>query len=530
MNRDENAALGIGEEDIAESALPPDYQRGAGGAPKVRDPENPDKFVTLARTSSLGDALDSKDGLINWKIDRAVLGVAKNPDIAAAVVAAEDERSAMASVRERAIDAGAGKRAADLGTALHRMTERWEQEPEWDPGEPYRTPLEAYTAERDRLGLVPVMFEAKMVNHDLGCAGTFDRKYQTTIPLRTPDGGVMPPDELVISDFKTGEVRTDDGDLKDYGIAGYCVQSAGYAGGQLYDVVSDEYLPTPPINQDWGMLVILSLERGTCEFLWVDLEVGRTGAALANEVREWRRAWRRKDGFKAAVVAVEPVAEVDGDEREQERVEPIDLSELNKPALVKLCQERGIEVPQKAQKADLLSALIAALPSYICPSCNGRKWVWGEEPDSSGVPKPAKRECGFCNGTGLHYEPEPQPEVETSVSFDALGTVGGWREQAKQNRQSEVPTDLTEALRKFAVQRVKSLRENEEVARWAVTRWPKGLPSPKQATTVGELLQANKHLDEVEKQFGLPFPEGDPRPTMMSSGEGDVDVEESSDS
>ena len=41
-----------------------------------------------------------------------------------------------------------------------------------------------------------------------------------------------------------------------------------YAQGQLYDVVNDEFLPTPDINQDWGIItwVPSNQEQGHCEF------------------------------------------------------------------------------------------------------------------------------------------------------------------------------------------------------------------------------------------------------------------------
>ena len=281
---------GIGIEDLADHG-PPDFIRGQGGAPRVADPTNPDKLITVARSSSLGDVLDDKSALTNWRIDRAIDGVAAKPELAAAVLTAKDgDRATYTKLREEAINAGRGAYRADLGTAVHAMVDRWETDPEWDPGEPYRSALEAYTAEVTRLGLKTQFIEVKLVNYDVGTAGTADRLYETTTPLRAPDGSILPAGELLVGDTKTGSSL-------EYSMPGYAVQLATYAGSQLYDVVNNCVLPTPPINQDWSVIMHISVEEGTCEAIWVDLEVGRYGVGLANEIREWRRNWRRKGGY-----------------------------------------------------------------------------------------------------------------------------------------------------------------------------------------------------------------------------------------
>jgi hypothetical protein len=178
------------------------------------------------------------------------------------------------------------------------MTDRWEAEPDWDPGSPFREALEAYTAEMTRLGLKTQLVECKFVNYDAKTAGTADRLYETTVPLQVPDGSTLPAGTLVIGDTKTG-------DSLEYSIPGYSIQMATYAGSQLYDVVNNCVLPTPPINQDWAIIMHVNVENATCEAIWVDLEVGRYGIGLANEVREWRRNWRRVEGYSLGNQRVE---------------------------------------------------------------------------------------------------------------------------------------------------------------------------------------------------------------------------------
>jgi hypothetical protein len=289
---------GVGIEDLVNHE-PPDFIRGQGGAPRVADPESPDKLITVARSSSLGDTLDDKSALTNWRIDRAMDGVAAKPELVAKVLAAKnDDRAAYTQMREEAISAGRGSYKADLGTAVHAMTDRWETEPDWDPGSPFREALTAYTAEMNRLGLKTQLIECKFVNYDAGTAGTADRLYETTEPLQVPDGSILPAGTLVIGDTKTG-------DSLEYSIPGYTIQLATYAGSQLYDVVNNCVLPTPPINQDWAIIMHVNVENATCEAIWVDLEVGRYGVGLANEVREWRRNWRRKEGYSLGNQRVE---------------------------------------------------------------------------------------------------------------------------------------------------------------------------------------------------------------------------------
>ena len=290
---------GLGAEDLElQHQAKPDYERGAGGEPLITMPDG--KRVRYARTSSLGDTLDEKSGLNNWKVAKAMEGLGRQPELVAKVIAAspyEDHRSEWTSLREDAIQAGRGSWKADMGTAVHAMSERWEREPDWDPGPPFREALEAYTRVKDSLGLISQLFECNIVNDEFRIGGTADRLYELTEPLLTPTDEVLPAGTLIIGDLKTGSSL-------EYSMPGYAIQLAGYAGGSLYDVVTNTRVPTPSINQRWSVIMHLDVESAECEFVWVDLTVGRFGAALANEVREWRRNWRRKDGYSATVVPV----------------------------------------------------------------------------------------------------------------------------------------------------------------------------------------------------------------------------------
>ena len=291
---------GVGAEDLepAERDVP-DFPRGSNGAPKVMLPDG-SKSVTYSRTSSVGNILEDDSGLTNWRISKALEGQAKRPELVAATLAAspyEDNKKAFTQLREEAIQAGRGSFKADLGTAVHAMSERWEEDDSYDPGDAYRPALELYSQGMARLGLVSDWIECKIVNDEHKIAGTADRIYKTTKPITTPDMQVLPSGTFLIGDLKTG-------DKLDYSLPGYTIQLAGYAGGSLYDVEAQIRIDTPKINQDWAIIVHLSVDKMVCEFLWVNLEVGRYGLELVDQVKEWRRNWRRVQGYKADCVEV----------------------------------------------------------------------------------------------------------------------------------------------------------------------------------------------------------------------------------
>jgi len=261
-----------------------DFRR-SNGAPMIVNKEG--KNVRLSRPSGWGKILDDENALVNWKIDRAASGVASDPALQARYVAVKDgDRETLKELRELAINAGRGAQAADIGTALHAMSERWEDpEDDFDPPEEYAKSLRVYSKTLEEFGLVSELFEYHVVNLKRGCAGTADRLYRTTRPVVTPDGEIHPAGTLFVGDLKTGKSL-------DFSLPGYTVQMALYAEGELYDVVNDEFLETPPINQDWGILVHLPAGQEVCSLIWCDMGVGEWGAILVAQVKEWRRLWK----------------------------------------------------------------------------------------------------------------------------------------------------------------------------------------------------------------------------------------------
>ena len=220
-----------------------DFRRANGAPMVVIDGKN----KRLSRPSSWGKILDDGNALVDWKINRAIEGVAKDPALQARIVAAKpDDRDAFKKLREVAINTGRGEQAADIGTALHAMSERWEDpDDDFVPPEEFAKSLRVYTDTLSDWGLVSELIEYRVVSRKWGAAGTADRLYRLTRDLVAPSGEILPAGTLVVGDLKTGA-------RLDYSLPGYCVQMAIYADGELYDVVEDEFLPTPEINRGLG--------------------------------------------------------------------------------------------------------------------------------------------------------------------------------------------------------------------------------------------------------------------------------------
>jgi hypothetical protein len=213
-------------------------------------------------------------------------GVACDPSIAATVAANLNRKEGRQERRERAIQRGRGDEAADIGTALHAMSHRVEANDGFIVPPQYAPDIAAYLSALDQAGLDSSYIEVHLCSDAWKAAGTADRLYTATRELVLPSGDRVAPGQLIVGDLKTGQ-------LKDYSIPGYVIQMAIYCDSVFYDVTTDERSPMPPgLRTDWGLIVSMPAGTGKCELLWCDLEVGRSGAAIVERVRAWRK---RKD-------------------------------------------------------------------------------------------------------------------------------------------------------------------------------------------------------------------------------------------
>ncbi len=334
-----------------------DYPR-ANGAPLVSDPSDPSKRLRYRRPSSYAKLLDDESALTEWRIFRAMKGVAVSTALAAKVnVVKDDDKSGKRQLRDEAMDKGTANEAADTGTALHAMTARMEDEADaFEPPEQYTDDLLAYINLLDNLGLVSDMVEVPMVNDAYRAAGTADRIYRLTKPLMAPDGSVLEPGTLVLGDLKTGQKLT-------FSLPGYCVQMALYADGQLYDVVTERRLPTPPVDRNWTMLIHLPVGAGRCTAWWLSVELGLRGALLAYDVNEWRNAWKAgRDGHDCFPVEVARVSHGSYTGVAEEATDPLPPVPLQ--SMVDWCQQRIAVIRDNPQaRSTLLRKWPNAVPT-----------------------------------------------------------------------------------------------------------------------------------------------------------------------
>ena len=316
-----------------------DFRR-ANGAPLVSDPDNPDKTLRYSRPSSYAKCLDNEMALTEWRIWKAMTGVARSKALQTEVVATKDEdRAEKKTLREKALDKGEGSEKADQGKGLHAMTVRAEDptDVDFDPPEPFLTDLTAYRGMLDAYGLVSEMFEVPFVNDTYRAAGTADRVWRVTRVLLAPDGSRLEPGTLVIGDLKTGKL--------DFSLPGFCVQTALYATGVLYDIVTERRLATPPIDQSWTLLAHLPVGAGSCALHWCPIKIGLLGAELAQQVKEWDKLW--KNGTYDAPPVDVPVDPLD-------ELSTVVVGEASLEIMAAFCQRRINEIGSNPDAKKLL--------------------------------------------------------------------------------------------------------------------------------------------------------------------------------
>ena len=268
-----------------------DFRR-ANGAPMVRRLDDPTRWARYSRPSGWGRDLDDESNLTLWRIDRAMDGVASSPALRAKVAASLGQKEGRRELRDEAILIGRGGESADIGNALHAMSARVECEDGYVAVEPYAADLAAYLSTIDRAGLVSRHVECKLCSDVWRAAGTTDRLYELQRELIAPNGAVLEAGQFVVGDLKTGA-------RLDYSLPGFCVQLAIYDDSVFYDVDTDVRTPLPDgLRTDWAVLVHLPVGQATCELHWLDLEVGRAGARIVQQVR----AWRKRDDFAGPFV------------------------------------------------------------------------------------------------------------------------------------------------------------------------------------------------------------------------------------
>jgi hypothetical protein len=224
------------------------------------------------RVTTIAKSCSEEGALKQWANRMVVTGLINRSDLLAQASTKLDDKSAMNKICEEAIVAGGGSSRANLGTALHALTEQIDlgKKPLILPG--LQADLDAYTATLVKYGvhIMPNYIESVVIHDDKEYAGTLDRIVEV-------DG------RMYIADLKTGTNLS-------YSWREIAIQLAAYADAEhIYDYQTAERTSLPMIEKDRAIVFHLPAGEARCELYWVDLNAGREGLQLALNVRAWRK-------------------------------------------------------------------------------------------------------------------------------------------------------------------------------------------------------------------------------------------------
>lgn len=278
-----------------------DFRRNHNGWPIIGQLDG-SKPKAYRRCSAATKQVEDTYGLERWQERNVAYGMTYDSSLGARVLAIQGNPSTWEKAEKDAVNGivtdakrvAKSQAAADIGTAVHRLTERVDMGEAVIAGA-YAGDLAAYTQALANGGVIthPQWIECRMVNDDLEMAGTADRL--VTFAPGSPCAIALEtqPDEVTVADVKTG------GSVDFLGLSA-AGQLASYAGGLLYDPVSDTRQPTPVLNRRWGLIIHLPAGTGTCGLYKVDLVAGLAACHLANAVKTTRN---RSKGWLTPVLA-----------------------------------------------------------------------------------------------------------------------------------------------------------------------------------------------------------------------------------
>lgn len=236
--------------------------------------------VAHTRATTVAETIDDRYNLERWKMRQVAHGIGLRTDLYALAAShhPDTDRGTYDRLCEQALEASKSSAAASQGTALHRFTERLDQQAiglDDIPGQ-WRQLAETYQTTLARNGLIidPERIEQIVIHDDYTVAGTCDRI--ATIP----DG------RTVIADLKTGKSLN-------WSWLAISIQLAIYAfHTATYDPATDTRGPRVDVDRDIAVVIHLPAsgpDVGACQLYQVDLAAGWDAFLTAVAVRGHRK-------------------------------------------------------------------------------------------------------------------------------------------------------------------------------------------------------------------------------------------------
>jgi hypothetical protein len=251
------------------------------------------------RVTTIANTLADRYALEQWAQRQTVIGLGAREDLyALAASTTPDDRDQLTKIVSQAQEAAKSRSGANLGTALHKLTERIDSGEILDVPAQWRPDVDAYcqTLADNRVRIHPEWIERVVVIPEMGAAGTLDRMVTVGDDLT-----------LRVADLKTGA------SADEYGHTEIAIQLSLYAHATHVwkrttdDIRRDQYgrylLPDPEddpyaydemptVDQATALMMHLPVGEGRCSLYEVDIKSGIVAAGYATWVREWRK---RKD-------------------------------------------------------------------------------------------------------------------------------------------------------------------------------------------------------------------------------------------
>jgi hypothetical protein len=234
------------------------------------------KQTSFPRVTTIAKCLDDEGALTAWKGRMTATGLVQRNDLLVAASAALEDRNSLDRIVQQAIEAAGASSKANIGTALHSLTQALDlgQKPAILPG--LQTDVDAYLKGITDYGVIidPRFVEVLLVNEKYEYAGTADRIARFNTRKKKQ-----------VFDLKTGSI--------DYAMNAIAVQMAMYANAEyIYNWQTQEHIPMPDIDKTRGVILHLPAGKGELALYEVDLVAGWEAAQMAMDVRAWRK---RKD-------------------------------------------------------------------------------------------------------------------------------------------------------------------------------------------------------------------------------------------